>query len=240
MEFGIHQYKALLKLASQRFKFVPLTQFNISGKVALWRHDIDFSPHRAYALAAIEADLGLRTTYFVQLSSSYYNLFEPNILHLIKQILSFGHDIGLHFSPDVLPEQNLHSLESRLVVEANILRDLLETNISLFTFHNPSTFTISGINKLCLSNLINASSTEFSSSYTYCSDSNGIWRFRSLYEVCLDPAVTRLYALTHPVWWQETTMSPRKRIQRCIDSRASFCSNSYDNLLALHSAPNIR
>ena len=53
----------------------------------LLRHDIDFSPHRALALAKIEKKIGVRSTYFIQLTSLYYNVFESSVTKKFFKIL---------------------------------------------------------------------------------------------------------------------------------------------------------
>ena len=69
------------------------------------------------------------------------------------------------------------------------------------------------------------------SSFTYCSDSNGFWRYRSLHDVVSDVAVRRLYALTHPDVWTPEPMDARARIQRCFDGRARRAAADYDAFL---------
>ena len=63
----------------------------------LWRHDVDISVHRALALARIEADLGVRATYFFTLHSSFYNLLEPAVAARARELLALGHWLGVHF-----------------------------------------------------------------------------------------------------------------------------------------------
>ena len=41
----------------------------------------------------------------------------------------------------------------------------------------------------------------------------------------------RLQVLTHPEWWQESVMSPKERIWRCIDGRAAGIKKWYEAAL---------
>ena len=66
----------------------------------LWRHDVDFSLHRAARLAEIEAEMGASATYFINPRSSFYSLLEPKIVTLTRRIRSLGHEIGLHFDAE--------------------------------------------------------------------------------------------------------------------------------------------
>jgi len=70
------------------------------SKHVLWRHDIDFSPQRALALAKTEASFGAVATYFVSPRLRFYNLFEPGIAAVIAQIVALGHTLGPHFDSE--------------------------------------------------------------------------------------------------------------------------------------------
>jgi hypothetical protein len=60
------------------------------GRHVLWRHDVDFSMHRAAQLARIEAQEGATATYFLNAHCAFYNLLEPEILQLCKEIRAAG------------------------------------------------------------------------------------------------------------------------------------------------------
>ena len=55
------------------------------------------SPKWAYLMAKEENKIDVKSTYFVQISSKFYNFFDPDICKLIKKIYNLGHDIKLHF-----------------------------------------------------------------------------------------------------------------------------------------------
>lgn len=58
-----------LDAALPRFSFRRFGD-DLGGEgIALWRHDVDFSPHRALALARLEQARGIVATYFVLLHS---------------------------------------------------------------------------------------------------------------------------------------------------------------------------
>jgi hypothetical protein len=77
-------------------------------------------------------------------------------------------------------------------------------------------------------------------SYGYCSDSNGIWRFRRLYDVLSEATEDKLQVLTHPEVWTPEPMSPRARIQRCIDGYAVSAGKYYDDVVSASGRPNVR
>jgi hypothetical protein len=69
---------------------------------------------------------------------------------------------------------------------------------------------------------------------SYCSDSNGYWRFRRLKEVLTQATDPCLQVLTHPGWWQDGIMPPRQRIFRSAYGRAAATLRDYDSGLEVH------
>ena len=88
MEFTVDRYAELLLAAAERYRFLRFTDNASQGDVALWRHDIDISPQRALALAKIEAASGVIATYFVQVSSRYYSVLEPEIRVILARAVA--------------------------------------------------------------------------------------------------------------------------------------------------------
>lgn len=238
-DFTVEGYRKIVIAAARRYRFVRVGQTLPEGDVALWRHDIDFSPESSLKLARIEAELGLVATYYVQLSSRYYNIFEPEIAEMLRVIASLGHDIGLHFDPEVCRYQTSPDYESRLAFEANTLGTLIGAKVTSFTLHNPTTLVGVAFDEDVYCGLINGSAVKLRQQFEYCSDSNGMWRYRNLAQMIDDPSISRLYALTHPEWWQPTAMPPREQLERSIVERAEFCRRYYDGLLEENSRPNI-
>lgn len=239
MDFTIDAYAELVSAAAARYRFLSFAESLAEGEVALWRHDIDVSPQRALALAGVEAASGVPATYFVQVSSRYYSIFEPEVAAILRQIVALGHDVGLHFDAEVCSHQAAPDYDRRIAFEARVLEEVAETGVASFSLHNPTTLVGVSLNEPFRAGLVNASSSDVLASYSYCSDSNGLWRFRTLAEMIADSSVSRLYSLTHPEWWQSGPMSPRQRLQRCIDGRKTWLENYYDALLAANNRPNI-
>jgi len=240
-KFTENSYRDLIKQASARFRFLRFEECYEpgDGDVALWRHDVDFSPQRAFAQAKIEAHFGVFSTYYVQLSSRFYSLFDPEVHGIIRKISGLGHDVGLHFDPTIYTEEGVN-FEGKIAFEAGVLAELSKAPIASFTIHNPSVQPRVMFDKKSYAGLINGTASALREIFNYCSDSNGFWRFRSLHDVVGDASVHRLYALTHPEWWQKEVMPPRERLQRCIDGRARSSSTYYDSLLRSFQRKNIR
>ena len=88
------EYEQLVLCALANWRPVFYPDALAEGKTILWRHDVDYSPQRALALAGIEHRHGLRATYFFQFRSFFYNLLEPGMETILRQIRTYGHRIG--------------------------------------------------------------------------------------------------------------------------------------------------
>lgn len=238
-DFTEEHYLSLLALAKKNYSFEYFGTKETNPHI-LWRHDIDLSVHRALRLAEIEAKENIQATYFFLLHSEFYNLFEKDVFSKAQEIAKLGHHIGLHF--DIGFYENLHTaedLEKKLIFEKNILENIFACKINVFSIHNPTTISGLDLHVNVLGGMINSYGQTIMSNYSYCSDSNGYWRFNRLYDVLNDKSITKLQVLTHPGWWVPEAMSPRERISRCINGRAQATHIRYDNFLSKYERDNI-
>src|ERR1700694_3230409 len=72
-----------------------------SQKTCLMRHDCDNDLLAAARIAEIEAEEGVKTTFFLMLRSAMYNVLAPTNGACVRQIIACGHWIGLHFDASV-------------------------------------------------------------------------------------------------------------------------------------------
>lgn len=230
-------YVNLLSAVKARFRFVGLDAVADEGGIAIWRHDIDMSPHRALKMAEIESVADVSSYYFVMLGSRFYNPCEPAVTALIKKISSLGHKIGLHFDASAYGG-SLSLLEAALRSESNLLSGLIGKSINCFSIHNPTAQSGAALSNHMHADLVNASSPNLVKGFSYCSDSNGVWRHRRLMDLVNDLSIKRLYALTHPEWWTAKPLHPRERVQLCIDGRARQVGTDYDIDVAEYGRPN--
>lgn len=230
MAFTEANYIALLDLARSRYRFEPFGTQSPEPHV-LWRHDIDYSVHRAQRIARIEAEAGISATYFFLLTSPYYSLLEPATRNLARGIIALGHHAGLHFDPTVYQEDGQRlDLEDRIAFERGILEDLLGRSVTVMSFHNPAYAGLLDMTEPTLGGVINAYGGPIRERYVYASDSFGYWRHTPIPEVMATTA-DRLHILTHPVWWTPEGASPRQKIARCVDGRAAAMQKIYDDLM---------
>lgn len=237
-EFTEDNYRAIVKQAASKYLFVNYG-YKGSELHVIWRHDVDFSVNRALKLAQIEADLGVNSTWFILLRSEYYNPLEIYTSSVLKKILDLGHKIGLHIDlasyPEVVTDEQLIAT---IQFEAGILEKVFDISISEFAFHNPNPRSDT-FNSYRIGEYINASASYFRTEYTYASDSNGYWKFKSIPNVIQEVTSQNLCILTHPVWWTPTAQSPFERVKRAIMGRAIYTENHYCDLLNQYGRINI-
>jgi hypothetical protein len=237
-DFTEASYREIVVTALDRYSFEPFGT-RAAGPHVLWRHDVDYSVHRAVALARVEAELGARATYFFLLHSDLYNVLEPAVHARAHEIAAMGHWIGLHFDAGFYADRSSTRLAERARWEARLLADVVDAPVQAVSLHNPSVSGTEGFDADELGGLVHAAGRSVRERYVYVSDSNGYWRFERLPEVLEAAAHERLHVLTHPEWWQEQPMSPRERILRCIEGRARAAEEAYDELLATNRRVNV-
>ena len=237
-EFTEDDYRSLVRLAASKYRFVSFPEARSAGSGSiLWRHDLDFSVHRALALARIEADEGARATFFLHPHSAFYNLLEADVATRVDEIAALGHDLGLHFDPTFYAGRRKPP-EEALRAERALLEDVFERPILAFSLHNPD---VAGWDddRDEIAGMVNAYGRSLRESFGYVSDSNGYWRYRRLRDVLEAREEERLHVLTHPEWWVPEPLSPRERVSRCIDGRAERQHERYDRVVAAMGRENV-
>lgn len=228
-DFTRENYTRLLRMAKAAYRFSTFTDVDRRSRFVLWRHDVDFSPQAALKLAERERAEDVRATYFVTLHSDFYNLLEPAVMDCVRGIAAAGHELGLHFDlASSGPDPEAEAADERRWLERTF-----KARCGAVSFHNP---TVAGETPKAetFAGMVNAASAYFYSDVGFCSDSNGYWRDRRLEDVLGAASDERLQVLTHPEMWQDTVMSPRERVQRCIDGRAERTRQRYEELLDRH------
>lgn len=238
-DFTRSNYKELIRLAKKKYDFINYKELKSpSYNKLLWRHDVDISMHAALKLARIEADMGVKATYFIYPHSEFYNLFEKVITDILIEIKELGHSIGLHFDCHYYGIDSEESLQTFLSREAQLFKNILNIEVEVFSFHNTTHFTQS-CEKESYAGLTNVYSREIRTNYSYCSDSNGYWKYRRLEDFLLDDTIQNAQVLTHPSWWQDEVMPPYQRIQRSVQGRADRVLEEWKKLLKKYGSLNI-
>lgn len=95
MDFTLFTYRNLLKsIQKAGYKFYTFADFcegKAQGRFVILRHDVDMKPYHSLAIARVEAEMGINSTYFFRTSPF---IFKPQIISEIQQL---GHEIGYHY-----------------------------------------------------------------------------------------------------------------------------------------------
>ena len=212
VEFTHHWYRGLLqRLLASGYAFRGFSDEIGSGDVLL-RHDIDLSIDAAVTMARIEAELDVRSTYCVLLTSSLYNPFEEEYREALREIESLGHDVALHFSTHEYWSEDEPPSEAAIENRVREERDVLETLVSpteTVSFHRPPSW------------VLDWSFDGFESTYApahfseigYVADSSQRWREEP---PVIEEFPETIQLLTHPGLWGETDHGFDHRVERAI------------------------
>lgn len=186
-------------LRENGYTFSSYVNYPSRGKCVILRHDIDYSLEQAVKLARIEKELGVHSTYFVLLSSDFYNPASSSSYRYLHEILNLGHDIGLHFDETAYSYEHF-GIEYFIRKEARILSDLIDVNINSFSLHRPNHFSLE--TEICIPGLINSYGEEFFHRFKYLSDSRRRWR-EPVEEIIKNGEYEKLHILTHAFWYHD-------------------------------------
>jgi len=93
-DFTMHTYRKLCECILENFSPVRVVDY-VSGRrgnrVAIIRHDVDRKPENALAVARLEKELGIASTFYFRATRG---VFVPEI---IREISSMGHEVGYHY-----------------------------------------------------------------------------------------------------------------------------------------------
>jgi hypothetical protein len=205
-DFNVNGYTNLLSfLVEEGYTFNCFSEANSTqGKVCLLRHDIDADLNAASLMAKIESTMGISSTYFLMLRSPIYNLFARHNDVYVKNILSLGHQIGLHYDFGFLDPYIDH--RNYIDLQCHFLENNFNTKISAVSFHQPISVSLQG--QINTGNRINTYSDVDLNSFNYFSDSNRVFTLnkllenskRGLYEATSD-LPRKIQLLIHPMWW---------------------------------------
>ena len=206
--FSYNEFKNLINMVQQNLPIVDYKDVNDNTKkFCVLRHDIEFSIDRAYKLAKIEKELGVVSTYTVQVRNNTYNALSEKNIDLISKIKELGHHIGLHQNPP--SSMKLDTLKDYIMRDINILEDCYGFEIDRFAFHRPKKEYLNCYVEL--DNKINCYDTKFfhffeekpeSLEILYLADSNHKWKYG--YPLDFDfSKINKLQLLTHPFSWSD-------------------------------------
>tara|TARA_R100000008_G_scaffold79022_1_gene60410 strand:+ start:2356 stop:3090 length:735 start_codon:yes stop_codon:yes gene_type:complete len=206
--FSYNEFRNLINIIQRHLPIVDYKDIkDNTKKFCILRHDIEFSIDRAYKLAKIENELGVTSTYTVQVRNNTYNALSEKNINLISKIRELGHHIGLHQNPP--SSMKLDTLKEYIMRDINILEDSYGFEIDRFAFHRPKKEYLNCYVEL--ENKINCYDRKFfhffeerpeSLEILYLADSNHKWKYG--YPLDFDfSKINKLQLLTHPFSWSK-------------------------------------
>jgi hypothetical protein len=207
--FSYNEFKNLIGIVKQNLPIVDYKDVkDNTKKFCVLRHDIEFSIDRAYKLAKIENELGVISTYTVQVRNNTYNALSEKNINLILKIKELGHHIGLHQNPP--SSMKLDTLKDYIMRDITILEECYGFEIDRFAFHRPKKEYLNYY--VQLDNKINCYDKKFfhffekrpeSLEILYLADSNHKWKYG--YPLDFDfSKINKLQLLTHPFSWSDS------------------------------------
>lgn len=207
MEFTYTAYRALLDLLRQGgYAFTNYHDYQTHPRCVILRHDIDNSLSQALRLAEIEAEEGVKSTWFVLLRTDFYNPASAASQKTLRRIRELGHEIGLHFDEMAYDGKGgigfyaSFSTEELIVCEAGILADICGCPITTVSMHRPSKATLE--EDLKIPDMVNSYGQTFFHDFKYLSDSRRRWR-EPVEDIIRGGEYGRLHILTHAFWYHE-------------------------------------
>lgn len=216
-EFTLSHYREILQKAkAANYTFVSYKEYDgFEGKSIILRHDIDLSLEKAVNIAKIEKEERVVSTYFLMLSSEFYNLLSPHARQMVQEIRKLGHHIGLHFDPTTYSYNTKEELERYIQSEVQILSDIVQEKIDVLSFHRPSQEVL--VNNYQFEGLVNTYSNVFFKEIKYISDSRKRWREETIDEIIEQKLYDQVQLLIHPIWWEEANGTFNESIVHFIE-----------------------
>ena len=217
-DFTLSSYRHILELAQfNDYQFIGFDQVGKeqTSSTCLLRHDIDSELWSCLEMAKIERELGVEATYFVMLRSTAYNLFCIESLTCLKNLVSQGHKIGLHFMGELCDTDSAAKVREKVILEVDVLKRELGCEINAVSFHQPSKTILDY--DLQIGDLINTYNKIQLKDYYYFSDTNMQWKSGHPEEVFSKIINPRLQLLIHPIWWTRQQESAKNKWQNVLD-----------------------
>ena len=211
--FSYSEYRNIITLVKHN---LPIMDFSeVTDEVdsfCVLRHDIEFSIDRALEMARIEHDeLGVHSTYTVQLRNNTYNALSQKNIEAIGEIEEMGHYIGLHQNPpsDIPDDQ----LVDYILKDIETLEHYYGFEVDRFAFHRCGSNPTLLEKYVEVPNKINCYGEDFFHYFSgdkpeevrvhYLADSNHKWKYGHPLHIDYWYVPQKMQLLTHPYSWTE-------------------------------------
>lgn len=217
MEFTWDAYKRLIGLLkSEGYSFTDYHNYqNVNYPCVILRHDIDNCISKAREMAELEHSLGVHSTYFVLLTSEFYNTVAECNIKQLHEMKKMGHAIGLHFDEKLYSGKDPDEIRHAAERERKILESILDMPIREISMHRPSKIALEANWKF--DSMVNSYGDEFFKSFKYLSDSRMQWR-EDVEAIIQGHQYDKLHILTHAIWYGEKESSLEQKVREYISN----------------------
>lgn len=129
------EYKNILHNITATNKYCDYFEAKDRESYIVMRHDVEFSPERAYKMHEVENSIGFKSGYFFQITNNAYNTYSKKNRDLIKEIHTNGHKIGLHYHLN--SRTDIFEIKKDIQTQAEIMSEILGIAIDRYSFHRP-------------------------------------------------------------------------------------------------------
>lgn len=246
MKFTLDSYSQLMqRILSRGYTFADYFDYKKYQKPCILRHDVDFDIQIAEQFARFEHDScveGIRSTYFILLTSDFYNVFSNENCMALTNIMKMGHQIGLHFDEQKYKkeledcaneDEKMELVQSAILKEMSLLSNMIGFEVRVVSMHRPSELILNS--DLKIPNVVNSYGQEFFKKFKYVSDSRMHWRENV--EECVEKReYSALHILTHPIWYSSEERSMKMHLEELFQKRTIQTYESlHDNFRDLDS-----
>lgn len=233
MNFTYDAYQELVTLLRENsYTVCDYFDWKNYEKPVILRHDIDNDIGKALKLAELEHRMGVKSTYYVLLSSDFYNVFSKKNLGRLKMIQKLGHSIGLHFD-EVRYGEEVNVLDA-VDREVHMLEKVLNCEVGSVSMHRPSRKTLEADYQFRQGTVVNSYGKVFFEEFKYVSDSRRHWR-EDVKQIIQSGDFKKLHILTHPIWYSEKEKVAKEVLKEFCRQKVSACYESLiDDITNLH------
>lgn len=130
------RYRKILSDIAASGKYCDYADAIGADEFLILRHDIEFSVERAYEMSLIESEMGICSTYFLQITNAAYNAFSLPVKNMILDMHQRGHKIGLHYHLGGVTDPL--RVRDGIRDQIRILSELYGIPIDRFSMHRPA------------------------------------------------------------------------------------------------------
>jgi hypothetical protein len=214
IDFSHRAYCELLEyIKGLGHRIVPFRDIPQAGRYVILRHDIDFSVAKAAEMAMLDHQAGVQSTFFVLLTTPYYNPLDEENLQTLRRIIELGHEIGLHYDCSGFDALTFDEQYRRIQSLAACLETHLGIQVKAIAQHKPAAATMHPEFPGYMDSYCHTLFRDIG----YISDSRMVFRVNDVHAFFRENL--RCQAVLHPIWWHA---QPKTRAQIFAEIKAQL------------------